>query len=659
MRQFRFFIFLFGVLIFNGGFGQSSQKADSLLNVLPTVRSDTAKITTYLAIYKESVELDTANAIKYLNLAIDLSEEIDDDVQICRSYLALGNFHWKKGNLEDAKTALTHAGKLLANFKNDALEATFFMEKGLINYYGGIYDIAIESFLNASEKYEELGDNTGEVKSYSNIGICFMELEELDKALEYYLKAAEKLEDQSDEYTLSAIWGNIGIIFRRKEDYKKALEYYLKSLEMNRRVGSKLDEAINLHNIGSLYIHLKEYRRAAGHLEEARKISSEINDKIGILYADHALARVFIRSGKYKEGIPLLHSSLTFAEELNSRQELRDINFHLSQAYEETGNFKKSLEHRKLFEDWNDSINNKSHLDKIADLELKYETAEKEKEIALLTKEREIQEKEVRRKATLTNSIIGGLTFVLALATLLFYLFRQKVRNQKLLSKKNAEITEVNFKQQLSALEMKALRAQMNPHFVFNCLNSINRMILGGDTKDASGYLTKFSRLIRKVLENSEKNMVSLSDELTMLKAYIQLETLRFKGKISYKTEIDKSINLDATYIPSMVLQPLVENAIWHGLMHKEKGGTIKLSIEKDREILKCSVEDDGIGREKNTAITGEGFMKEKSMGLQLTTERLKIMGKMGLKRFIKIIDLKDDNDRAIGTRVDLLIPIG
>ncbi|MDB4293455.1 histidine kinase, partial [Maribacter sp.] len=176
--------------------------------------------------------------------------------------------------------------------------------------------------------------------------------------------------------------------------------------------------------------------------------------------------------------------------------------------------------------------------------------------------------------------------------------------------------------------------------------------------KDASSYLTKFSRLIRKVLENSEKNMVSLSDELTMLKAYIQLESLRFKGKITYKTEIDKNLNLEATFVPSMVLQPLVENAIWHGLMHKEKGGTVKLSIEKEAHILKCSIEDDGVGREKNSSAESGAFMKEKSMGLQLTAERLKIMGKIGLKRFIEIIDLKDENDEAIGTRVDLLIPI-
>lgn len=330
----------------------------------------------------------------------------------------------------------------------------------------------------------------------------------------------------------------------------------------------------------------------------------------------------------------------------------------ISDLYLARKDFAKAYQFNVSFNQTKDSIFNEENLTQINELQTKYETAEKEKAIALLTTEKEIREKETRRKATLTNTIIGGLVFTLLLAGLLFYIFRQRVKNQKLLSQKSAEITEVNFKQQLSELEMKALRAQMNPHFVFNCLNSINRMILGGDIKDASSYLTKFSRLIRKVLENSEKNMVSLSDELTMLKAYIQLESLRFKGKITYKTEIDKNLNLDATFVPSMVLQPLVENAIWHGLMHKEKGGTVKLSIEKEEDILKCSIEDDGVGREINRSIDSGAFMKEKSMGLQLTAERLKIMGKIGLKRFIEIIDLKDENDEAIGTRVDLLIPI-
>jgi LytS/YehU family sensor histidine kinase len=401
-------------------------------------------------------------------------------------------------------------------------------------------------------------------------------------------------------------------------DYKKALEYQFKALKIFEKGPNKSQLAATHKKLGYTYLKNKDFLHAEEFLGKSLALSQSLGAKPLVLENYEYLALLY---------------------------ELKE------QPY-------RALKFQKLLSKTKDSILNEESIKQVNRLTAKYETAEKEKEIALLTKEKEIQEKEARRKATRTNAIIGGLAAILLLAILLFYIFRQRVRNQKMVTQKNAEITEVSFKQQLSELEMKALRAQMNPHFVFNCLNSINRMILGGDIKDASGYLTKFSRLIRKVLENSEKNMVSVADELTMLKAYIQLESLRFKGKISYKTEIDKNLNLDSTFIPSMVLQPLVENAIWHGLMHKEKGGTIKLSIAKDQDILKCSIEDDGVGRDNNNALDNGSFMKEQSMGLKLTAERLKIMGKIGLKRFIDIIDLKDENNEAIGTRVDLLIPI-
>jgi LytS/YehU family sensor histidine kinase len=402
--------------------------------------------------------------------------------------------------------------------------------------------------------------------------------------------------------------------------YDRALTNQLNSLEIFKKGSNKNDIASAMKRIGHTYIQKKDFQMAEKYLQE----------------------------------------SLAVVQNIKAKPLLLEVCEYLVLLYEEKGDIKSALRFQKLYTATKDGILNEDSMRQINLLQTKFETSEKEKEIALLTKEKEVQEKEARRKATLMNAIIGGLMLALLLAGLLFYTFRQRVRNQKLVSKKNAEITEVNFKQQLSELEMKALRAQMNPHFVFNCLNSINRMILSGDIKDASGYLTKFSRLIRKVLENSEKNMVSIADELTMLKAYIQLESLRFKGKIRYKTELDKNIDVDATFIPSMVLQPLVENAIWHGLMHKEKGGTILLSIEQEDEILKCSIEDDGVGRQPNNkAHEGEEFMKERSMGLNLTTERLKIMGQLGLKRFIEIIDLKDEDNNAVGTRVDLLIPIG
>jgi LytS/YehU family sensor histidine kinase len=183
-------------------------------------------------------------------------------------------------------------------------------------------------------------------------------------------------------------------------------------------------------------------------------------------------------------------------------------------------------------------------------------------------------------------------------------------------------------------------------------------MILIDDTENASRYLTKFSKLVRLILENSENSTVSLKDELEMLETYIQLEAKRFEGKINYEFSIYPEIDQETTKLPSMVLQPFIENAIWHGLRHKQEVGVLKIILKEQEDQLICVIEDNGIGREKALALKEKKLHKHKSMGLKLTEERLKLLNKSELKKLINFTDLKDKMDRALGTRVEVIIPV-
>ena len=260
----------------------------------------------------------------------------------------------------------------------------------------------------------------------------------------------------------------------------------------------------------------------------------------------------------------------------------------------------------------------------------------------------------------LNNVIIGGLILILICAGLFAYVFWQKLKTRKLLENKDNELKEVNYRQQMSELEMKALRAQINPHFLFNCMNSINRMILDGANEQASVYLAKFSKLMRLILENAETSTVSLQNELTLLESYIQLESLRFKGKIDYKITVDENIDRDATYLPSMVLQPFVENAIWHGLLHKStpEKGIIEITVKEENNRLYCAIQDNGVGREKAREFAEQSMLKTKSLGVKITEDRLRLLSKDGWEKLINIIDLKDSWNGALGTRVEIFIPI-
>ncbi len=164
--------------------------------------------------------------------------------------------------------------------------------------------------------------------------------------------------------------------------------------------------------------------------------------------------------------------------------------------------------------------------------------------------------------------------------------------------------------------------------------------------------------MVRLTLEHSERPKVSLKDEINMLETYVQLETLRFNNKIEYKIEVNKTIDQDDTYLPSMVLQPFVENAIWHGLLHNDKKGLLTIIIKEDSENLYCSIIDNGIGREKSLTLQKEGGLKKKSMGIKITTERLRLLTQQKINEVIAIIDLKDENNNAIGTQVNIQIPL-
>jgi ligand-binding sensor domain-containing protein len=204
-------------------------------------------------------------------------------------------------------------------------------------------------------------------------------------------------------------------------------------------------------------------------------------------------------------------------------------------------------------------------------------------------------------------------------------------------------------------LEMQALRAQMNPHFIFNSLTSINRFILKNDRLAASDYLTRFSRLIRMVLNHSKLMLIPLDDELDMLRLYLDMEKLRFKEVFSYTIDTGDDAGRENILIPPMVFQPFVENAIWHGLMHKSEPGRLEIMLRVDGDTLTCTITDNGIGRAAAAAASSKSAQKRKSMGIDITQQRLDLInGPAANGHSLKIVDLYDDQGNAAGTRVTI-----
>jgi hypothetical protein len=224
------------------------------------------------------------------------------------------------------------------------------------------------------------------------------------------------------------------------------------------------------------------------------------------------------------------------------------------------------------------------------------------------------------------------------------------------------EMLKTEYEKKLANVEMSALLAQMNPHFLFNSLNSIDSYIIRNESGKASEYLNNFARLIRRILHNSRTGMVSLKDEIETLDLYLQMESLRFRDRFEFSIDVEEGLANDGIHIPPMLIQPYVENAIWHGIMHRDNRskGRVLISICKKGGALHCIVRDNGIGRKKAMELAAQSQgPKKSSMGMQITQERIDMINKLyNRSTSVTVTDLVDADQRPAGTEVHLVIPL-
>lgn len=257
-----------------------------------------------------------------------------------------------------------------------------------------------------------------------------------------------------------------------------------------------------------------------------------------------------------------------------------------------------------------------------------------------------------RQERQMRTAVLLALIPIVVSFSFIFFIFYRNKREAYF------KQTETELKLSIAEVEIKALRAQINPHFIFNCLNSVHHYMHKNDIKLAGEYLVKFSQLIRYVLETSSSRMVSLADDLNALELYIQLEQLRMDRNFDFEIVTDTSLNPDTIHIPPMMLQPFVENSIWHGLNHRGPGGRIRIEITPANDMLKCVIEDNGrrgSGHDKHDlSLT----IKKTSLGMALINDRLAVVSRIyKVNAGFTLTDIMDDQQQEQGKRVELLLP--
>ncbi len=580
---------------------------------------------------------DLENGLLYSKKAVRLAESLDKEEgnfdkvnypgeneffkekRLFHAYYWIGKFYTLAGDYEYAfayfrKASNHNFDKRWSPLWTDAM--------GNLHRLIGNYDSALVYFNQRNTKV--------------NLVRLFSDMKQYDKALQMFNALINGVTERKNVANLGRLHAYAAKAYYGKKDYDNALSSAIKADAFFKITSSNLERIDNYQQLSDIYQQMRKFDSAYIFLKQYNSLKDSVLNK-----------QFYIRLNDYKKE----------AEETKSTSLillLQKDNVIKDQQLKEEMLFKKQNEAELALLDQTNKIIDQELL--IKEQNLKEQILLKEQnqsEVGLLDKENKLKDQRLKQQAFIRNALLGGLLLFILLGGFVFRNLSLKRKNEKLAIKKG----QAEFQQKVAELEMQALRAQMNPHFIFNCLNSINRFIFKNETKVASDYLTRFSRLIRMVLLHSQKKLVPLEDELDMLKLYLDMERLRFKNAFDYHITTTNAIENSSVFIPPLLLQPFCENAIWHGLMHKEGPGHLNIVLNEDDGILNCIISDDGVGREKAEAYKSKSAEKEKSMGLKITTERLSLLnqGTTG-GTFYEIEDIKNEQGDVAGTKVELKI---
>ena len=599
------------------------------------------------AIVKESVQLD--NAYK-----------TNDEYAIAKSYEQLGNEYLKNGNYLKAEEFYAKAKLIYEKLKKKqdksrvsrllakSQEAQNKISQAIQNYEdAGSDDFGIaetpssnsnESNIEDIEKpTTDKKDINGKLKQETAFGY-FNQINlndvnrlknnsNLDKNVDLLENNIKLLEDEkaknpSIQTELGETYQQLGNIQMQQNNIPQAIESY----------NNAYNTSITASGASSIGNQLTNVYISTGQFDEAIKVQKKILERKDIqqntdlkIKQIQNLADVYLKNDDDEKALLLLQESYDIAIKNHKTKASKDCIEAMAVIYQKRGNTQKIISlYKQYLSNLEDLINNDVE---IVDSKLIAITEEK---IAQLEAEKKLKDQLIRKKNTFNYVLIFASTILLGLLLFIIKTLNSiKIKNKK--------------------IELQSLRREMNPHFVFNSLNSINNYIAQNDELAANKYLSAYSNLMRSTMENSNKDFISLSTELELLKRYLDLEQLRFSDKFSYTISVDENIDCDTIEIPNMLIQPQVENAIWHGLRYKETKGLLQLDFVLHNKQLLIKIEDDGIGFTKSQLLKTKNQQSHNSIGIKNTKNRITLLNNLYSKNIsYKTTELLPPNEGTV-----------
>jgi len=644
----KFFTCLFLLFGFSLFLSSQQKQADSLGTLLKTDKEDTTKVK-HLNILAQLLEQhgEFEVSLQYANQALILAQKNNYFAGTAKANTTLASIYYYKSDYLKALNYYMDGLKVDSLHGYSIASASILSNIARIYNVQGIFSKALEYDLKALKIAKLSKDKKGEARYIGNMGDIYLSQGDYKNALDDYsqsLKLSKELNDKEEE---ARSLMRIGSVATQQNDYRKAIEYFLKTLTIASGLHNEQLVTNSLGNLGIAYGSEGNYKEAIKYCSEAAERAEKVGDKIDFAINSSNLGNALLEQKKYEDAIKYLTKSTAIADSIKDYEVIRDGNENLSEAYMNLGQWQKAYQYHLKYSAAKDTLISRDKSKEIGRLEAKFDydkqlSAQQAEE----DKAKELAEAKSKRQQII-NLLAISIALIIGLIAVIIYRSLRYAKKEKILVEKEKIL-----------MELKALRAQMNPHFIFNAINSIQSFILENDKYGAQKHLSRFSKLMRMVLENSSYENIPISDEIKMLELYLEFERIRFSSRFWFKIMVDDSIDKDNIFISPLLIQPYVENAIWHGLMHLTgRQGEVSIHFELQNNQLKCSIDDNGIGREQSMKLKKDSV--HKSMGLSIAAERLEIINALfKSKMSVNFTDKINTDGTAAGTRVELLMPI-
>ena len=680
--------------------GLGIKRIDSLLSLLSHSKEDTneIKLLNKLALYY--IYDDPKEGIRLSKKSIELAETLNWNKRLNESYVLLGTSYWAYDNFYSASKYCWKSSKMLSYDIEIENLGECLQNIGMFYYTQQEYSRALEYLRIALEKFKQENNDFGVVSCYSSIASIFYEQKIYDSAIANFKSSLNITKDINNKPIADvATLERIGFIYFEIKNYAKAIQFQERALRMSIKYDLK-DETINITGeIGITYLYQKNFFKSLEYFAKAVELSEHANTYFSYKtnFSKRNLGKYLGEMGKAYLAIVLnagpnlirskdslkdskilldkavynLKRASDILDSINDTEKLKEVLKNLCDAYILQGNYSEA---NKIF---NKYANQKYDLGLKRkgweEIEMYIEYINNKKKEAV-EKQKYIHEIELKNLSQLRKNdkltirqqwLYGIIGFVILLFSTSYYFYRYRVKqlrlkNELLTEKSEKELKQNQYQRQLNDITFSLLRSQMNPHFIFNALNTIKSFVYTNDKLNAANYLDKFSDLLRKTLANSSKQIITLEEEIELLQLYIDIEKSRFGDQLNAIIEVDSSFETQEIMIPPMLIQPYVENAIKHGLLHIDGEKKLIISICKstDEKYIKIIIEDFGIGVERSQEIN-KMRLNHNSFAVAANAKMIDLLNKLYSKNAkITILDKKNGDGVSTGTLVTLDIPI-